>query len=107
MKVETFMDYENFANKYRNEPDAENTDAGSGTSDDYGDFQFTPDSSLGPESILSETEKEIIQEAKKQPATPPAKKEDTKNPANVSDKDKKQLPDKKKPVVKPKPDNGR
>ncbi len=65
MKVETFMDFENFADKYRNEPDAENPDAGNGTSSDYNDLQLTPDPTLGPESQINE-ENKVLQEAKKQ-----------------------------------------
>ena len=65
MKVETFMDFENFADKYRNEPDAENPDGGNGTSSDYNDLQLTPDPTLGPESQINE-ENKVLQEAKKQ-----------------------------------------
>lgn len=93
MKVETFMDYENFAEKYKNEPDAENTDAGSGTSDDYQDLQLEPDKNVGPESQISETEQKIIQEAKKEPVsktdtrkTEEPKTEETKTPAKKEKK---------------------
>ena len=65
MKMETFMDFENFADRYRNEPDAENPDAGNGTSSDYNDLKLTPDPTLGPESQISEEQK-VLQEAKKQ-----------------------------------------
>lgn len=65
MKVETFMDFENFADQYRNEPDAENPDGGNGTSSDYNDLQLTPDPTLGPESQIDE-ERKVLQEAKKQ-----------------------------------------
>ena len=95
MKVETFMDYENFADKYRNEPDAENPDAGNGTSADYGDLQLNPDQTLGPESQLSEEQK-ILQEAKKGDKKPDPKKEEMKPPAILSDKDKKAIDPKKK-----------
>nr|WP_294907187.1 transglycosylase domain-containing protein [uncultured Lacibacter sp.] len=73
MKVETFMDYENFADRYRNEPDAENPDAGNGTSSDYNDLNLKPDPTLGPESQITEEQK-VLQEAKKQDD----KKQDTK-----------------------------
>jgi penicillin-binding protein 1A len=106
MNVETFMDYENFADKYRNEPDAENTDAGSGTSADYGELVLDPDTSLGPESQLTDKEQKIIEEAKKEPVKPEEKKKtEAKTPpaATNSDKNKKPPIDKKKPEVKPKP----
>jgi hypothetical protein len=93
MKVETFMDYENFAEKYKDEPDAENTDAGSGTSDDYQNLQLEPDKSVGPESQINETEQKIIQEAKKEAApktdtkkTEDPKTEDSKTPARKEKK---------------------
>ncbi|MFZ9719087.1 MAG: transglycosylase domain-containing protein [Chitinophagaceae bacterium] len=35
MKVESFMDYEDFANKFKDEPDTEAENSGSGTSNDY------------------------------------------------------------------------
>lgn len=105
MKVETFLDYEDFANKYRNEPDAENTDAGNGTSADYDDPVLVPETNVGPESQLSDLEQKVIQEAKTET------KPDTKKPADdkkpLADKDKKPLPanktdDKKKADTKPK-----
>ncbi len=106
MKVETFMDYENFAEKYRNEPDAENPDAGNGTSADYGDLKLEPGQNLGPESQLSEEEK-VLKEAKKQDEKKPdSKKEEIKTPAVLTDKDKKATDTKKKDEKKktdPKP----
>jgi len=105
MKVETFLDYEDFANKYRNEPDAENTDAGNGTSADYDDPVLVPETNVGPESQLSDLEQKVIQEAKTET------KPDTKKPADdkkpLADKDKKPSPanktdDKKKADTKPK-----
>ncbi len=87
MKVETFMDYENFAEKYRNEPDAENPDAGNGTSSDYNDLKLTPDPTLGPESQISEEQK-VLQEAKKQAEkNPDPKKDQTKPTATDPKKD--------------------
>jgi penicillin-binding protein 1A len=80
MKVESFMDYENFADRYRNEPDAENPDAGNGTSSDYGDLNLTPDPTLGPESQLTEEQK-VLQEAKKQEEKKPDTKKDPIKPA--------------------------
>ncbi|MFT3845067.1 MAG: transglycosylase domain-containing protein [Lacibacter sp.] len=86
MKVETFMDYEDFANKYKDAPDAENPDAGNGTSADYNDLQLEPEQNLGAESQLNEEQK-VLQEAKKQEEP---KKEDAKNnqPAVLSDAEK-------------------
>lgn len=86
MKVETFMDYEDFANKYKNEPDAENPDAGNGTSADYNDLILTPEQNLGTESQLSEEQK-VLKEAKKEEEQ---KKEELKNsqPAVLSDAEK-------------------
>lgn len=87
MKMETFMDYENFAEKYRNEPDAENPDAGNGTSSDYNDLKLTPDPTLGPESQISEEQK-VLQEAKKQAdKNPDPKKDQTKPTATDPKKD--------------------
>ncbi len=67
MKVESIMDYENFAEKYKNEPDAENEDAGSGNADD---FLLNEDAELLPEDQTNqssnkdqETENKIINEA--------------------------------------------
>jgi penicillin-binding protein 1A len=108
MKVETFMDYENFADRYRNEPDAENEDAGNGTSADYGDMELKPEQNLGPESQLNDAEQKIIQEAKKETPKTEDKKTDaqkTEDKKQQSDKDKKppaKTDDKKKPE-KPKP----
>jgi penicillin-binding protein 1A len=90
MKVETFMDFENFADRYRNEPDAENPNEGNGTSSDYDDLNLKPDATLGPESQLSEEQK-VLQEAKK----PDEKKEPVKPAANTSDKQKKDTTKKK------------
>ena len=84
MKVESFMDYENFADRYRNEPDAENPDAGNGTSSDYGDLNLTPDATLGPESQLTE-ELKVLQEAKKQEEKKPDTKKDPTKPAATND----------------------
>ncbi|MEJ8816324.1 transglycosylase domain-containing protein [Lacibacter sp. H407] len=84
MKVESFMDYENFADRYRNEPDAENPDAGNGTSSDYGDLNLTPDATLGPESQLTEEQK-VLQEAKKQEEKKPDTKKDPTKPAATND----------------------
>jgi penicillin-binding protein 1A len=106
MKVETFMDYENFADKYRNEPDAENTDAGSGTSADYGEIILDPEKNLGTESQLNDAEQKIINEAKKEPV----KTEEQKKPEAIIPpvtkpvKERKPLFGKRKPAeVKPKP----
>jgi len=85
MKVETFMDYENFAEKYRNEPDAENPDAGNGTSSDYNDLKLTPDPTLGPESQISEEQK-VLQEAKKQADKNPEQKKDQAKPTATDPK---------------------
>ena len=84
MKVESFMDYENFADRYRNEPDAENPDAGNGTSSEYGDLNLTPDATLGPESQLTEEQK-VLQEAKKQEEKKPDTKKDPTKPAATND----------------------
>ena len=84
MKVESFMDFENFADRYRNEPDAENPDAGNGTSSDYGDLNLTPDATLGPESQLTEEQK-VLQEAKKQDEKKPDTKKDPTKPAATND----------------------
>lgn len=93
MKVESFMDYENFADRYSDEPDAENPDAGNGTSEDYGDLKLTPDPTLGPESVLTEEQK-VLQEAKKQDdKKSDGKKEETKP---VTDKAKAEEKKKKK-----------
>lgn len=81
MKVETFMDYENFADKYRNEPDAENVDAGSGTSADYQDLNLPPVKNLGPESKLDNNEQNVLQEAGKEPPKEAPKKETIQQPA--------------------------
>ena len=106
MKVETFMDYENFADKYRNEPDAENTDAGSGTSAEYGEIILDPEKNLGTESQLNDAEQKIINEAKKEPV----KTEEQKKPEAIIPpvtkpvKERKPLFGKRKPAeVKPKP----
>lgn len=85
MKVETFMDFENFAEKYRNEPDAENPDAGNGTSSDYNDLKLTPDPTLGPESQINEEEK-VLQEAKKQADKNPEQKKDQAKPTATDPK---------------------
>lgn len=85
MKMETFMDYENFAEKYRNEPDAENPDAGNGTSSDYNDLQLTPDPTLGPESQINE-EQNVLQEAKKQADKNPEQKKDQTKPTATDPK---------------------
>ena len=59
MKVESTMDYEDFAEKDKTEPDAENPDAGSGNSEDF----------FSEEGVqldkLNDAENEIIEEAKK------------------------------------------
>lgn len=106
MKVETFMDYENFAEKYRNEPDAENPDAGSGTSSDFDQMQYSPEQNIGPESQLSKDEQKILQEAKKEPAVKPEeKKAEPKPEEKKPEKEKKgilnNLFKKKKPEAKP------
>ncbi|QNA43621.1 transglycosylase domain-containing protein [Lacibacter sediminis] len=85
MKMETFMDYENFADRYSNEPDAENPDAGNGTSSDYNDLQLTPDPTLGPESQISEEQK-VLQEAKKQADKNPEQKKDQTKPTATDPK---------------------
>ncbi|HMO32500.1 MAG TPA: transglycosylase domain-containing protein [Lacibacter sp.] len=90
MKVETFMDYENFAEKYRNEPDAENTDAGSGSSQDYQDIVLPPGKNIGPESQLNDSEQKVLQEAKKEtPGKTEAPK--TVEPAAPAKKERKPL----------------
>lgn len=106
MKVETFMDYENFAEKYRNEPDAENPDAGSGTSSDFDQMQYSPEQNIGPESQLNKDEQKILQEAKKEtPAKPEEKKAEPKPEEKKPEKEKKgilnNLFKKKKPEAKP------
>lgn len=106
MKVETFMDYENFAEKYRNEPDAENPDAGSGTSSDFDQMQYSPEQNIGPESQLSKDEQKILQEAKKEPAAKPEEKKPEPKPEEKKpEKEKKgilnNLFKKKKPEAKP------
>lgn len=105
MKVETFMDYENFADKYRNEPDAENTDAGSGTSADYGEIILNPEKNLGTESQLNAAEEKVLTEAKKEPVkTEEQKKPDAIIPPPVTKpvKERKPLFGKRKPNTKPK-----
>lgn len=104
MKVETFMDYENFADKYRNEPDAENPDAGSGTSSDFDQMQYVPETNIGPESELNKDEQKVLQEAKKEPAKPEEKKTDVKPDDKQPPKEKKNILNifkKKKPDPKP------
>ena len=108
MKVETFMDYENFANRYRNEPDAENADAGNGTSADYNDFEIIPDSTIKPESettqeqnVLKEAKTEVQNTDEKKPTTPV--KEEVKQPANTEKKSIFNILKKKKPQAEPKP----
>jgi penicillin-binding protein 1A len=106
MKVETFMDYENFADKYRNEPDAENPDAGSGTSSDFDQMQYSPENNIGPESELNKDEQKVLQEAKKEPAVvkPEEKKPDVKSEEKQPPKEKKGILNifkKKKPEAKP------
>ncbi len=119
MKVESFMDYENFAEKYRRDPDAENTDAGNGSAEEYGNFDMEPAQELGAESEFAKEEDKVIQEAKKEPVDPKKtddkkqeeqKKDDAKTPAVLNTKDKKPVDpkkadDKKKtdPPPKPKP----
>jgi penicillin-binding protein 1A len=108
MKVETFMDYENFANRYRNEPDAENTDAGNGTSADYNDFVIIPDSTLKPESELTQEEK-VLKEAKVETQKTDEKKlevlkkEDVKPPAATEKKSFFNILKRKKPQAESKP----
>ncbi|MBU6159283.1 MAG: transglycosylase domain-containing protein [Bacteroidetes bacterium] len=67
MKVESIMDYENFAEKYKNEPDAENEDAGSGNADDFllnEDAELIPDDpNTQAPTKEQETENKIINEA--------------------------------------------
>jgi hypothetical protein len=106
MKVETFMDYENFADKYRNEPDAENPDAGSGTSSDFDQMQYVPETNIGPESELNKDEQKVLQEAKKEPAAvkPEEKKPEGKPDEKQPPKEKKNILNifkKKKPEAKP------
>jgi penicillin-binding protein 1A len=106
MKVETFMDYENFAEKYRNEPDAENPDAGSGTSSDFDQMQYSPEQNIGPESQLNKDEQKILQEAKKESSPKPEeKKAEPKPEEKKPEKEKKgilnNLFKKKKPEAKP------
>ena len=96
MKVESFMDYEDFANKYRNEPDAEAENAGSGTSNDYELLPMEePASNPTPETKKPPTELKIIEELKKENPRQQDKKTpepDKKNPFIP------RLEDKKKPV---------
>jgi penicillin-binding protein 1A len=105
MKVETFMDYENFADKYRNEPDAENPDAGSGTSSDFDQLQYSPEPNLGTESQLNTEEQKVLQEVKKEPAKTEEKKTDQKPEEKKPEKEKKggilNIFKKKKPESKP------
>lgn len=106
MKVETFMDYENFAEKYRNEPDAENPDAGSGTSSDFDQMQYSPEQNIGPESQLNKDEQKILQEAKKETSSKPEEKKTEPKPEEKKpEKEKKgilnNLFKKKKPEDKP------
>jgi penicillin-binding protein 1A len=89
MKVETFMDYENMADKYRNEPDAENPDAGSGTSSDFDQMQYSPEENLGTESQLNKEEQNVIKEATKEPAKTEEKKPDVKTEEKKPEKEKK------------------
>jgi penicillin-binding protein 1A len=89
MKVETFMDYENMADKYRNEPDAENPDAGSGTSTDFDQMQYSPEENLGPESELNKEEQKVLQEVKKEPAKVEEKKPEPKPEEKKPEKEKK------------------
>ncbi len=68
MNVESSMDYEDFTQKYKDEPDAEGTDMGSGNSED-----FLNENELQENQDLLPEENDIIEEAmndkKKQPAT--------------------------------------
>ena len=89
MKVESFMDFENFADKYRNEPDAENPDAGSGTSSDFDQMQYSPEPNLGTESQLNTEEQKVIQEVKKEPVKVDEKRTDTKTDDRKKEKEKK------------------
>lgn len=89
MKVETFLDYENFADKYRNEPDAENPDAGSGTSSDFDQMQYSPEPNIGTESQLNKEEQKVLQEVKKEPAKTDDKKTDAKADDKKPEKEKK------------------
>ncbi|MFN9110069.1 MAG: penicillin-binding transpeptidase domain-containing protein, partial [Bacteroidota bacterium] len=61
MKVESTMDYENFAEKFKNEPDAENSDAGSGNSEDF----FSEETPAESPSGTDLPESEIIDEVKR------------------------------------------
>jgi penicillin-binding protein 1A len=74
MKTEVTMDYEDFAEKSRNEADAENENAGSGNSED-----FFIEGEGGNDNGTDMLENEIIEEAKK---------------------DKKQIPQNKKEIPK-------
>ncbi|HLO37562.1 MAG TPA: hypothetical protein VK173_03670, partial [Lacibacter sp.] len=85
MKVETFMDFENFAEKYRNEPDAENPNGGNSTSSDYDDLNLKPDATLGPESQINEEQK-VLQEAKKQADKNQDQKKDQPKPTATDQK---------------------
>lgn len=89
MKVETFLDYENFADKYRNEPDAENPDAGSGTSADFDQMQYSPEPNIGTESQLNKEEQKVLQEVKKEPVKADEKKTDAKTEDKKPVKEKK------------------
>jgi penicillin-binding protein 1A len=89
MKVETFLDYENFADKYRNEPDAENPDAGSGTSSDFDQMQYSPEPNIGTESQLNKEEQKVLQEVKKEPVKADEKKTDAKTEDKKPVKEKK------------------
>ncbi|MFN9710157.1 MAG: penicillin-binding protein 1A [Bacteroidota bacterium] len=85
MKVESIMDYENFAEKDKAEPDAENPDAGSGNSEDF--FNSTDIESAPQEDAF---ENEIIEEAKKDNKQNPKNKKEVPKP-EIIDNEKKQL----------------
>lgn len=93
MKVESFMDYEDFANKYRNEPDAEAENAGSGTSNDY---ELPPIEEPAPTATAeikkTTSELKIIEDLKKENPKQQERKApepDKKNPSTPRLKDKK------------------
>jgi penicillin-binding protein 1A len=68
MNVESSMDYEDFTQKYKDEPDAEGTDMGSGNSEDFlNENELQEDQELLPEE--NNIIEEAINDKRKQPAT--------------------------------------
>lgn len=73
MNVESNMDYEDFTQKYKDEPDAEGTDMGSGNSDD---FMNENDLNEDQDMILPE-ENQILEEAKNDKRKQPSNQKET------------------------------